>query len=472
MRKTKIICTIGPAVDKPEMIEGLIEAGMNVARLNFSHGTHEEQLDKIKKIKQAREKLNAPVAILLDTKGPEIRTKDLDGGVVVLEEGDKFTLVLGDELGNKNQVAITYEDLYKEVHVGDTILLDDGKIRLEVEEIEDTDIRCVVVRGDKLGNKKGVNIPGISLEMEYMSEKDKSDIAFGIKNEIDFIAASFVRRKQDIKDLKEFLRSNGGNDIKIIAKLENEEGVENFKDILDEADGVMVARGDMGVEIEFERLPGIQKRMIAECRKYGKIAITATQMLDSMTEAAFPTRAEITDVANAVFDGTSAVMLSGETATGKYPVETVSVMDKILIQAEEDQAKQDLTKSVSLYNRFDIADAVGHAACQAAEDLNAKAIVAVTISGYTSEKMAKYRPSMPVVSATPNKRAYYQQGLVYGVYPILTIYTDNWIELLNESFLSIKREGFAESGDTVVITAGMPLLESGKTNLMRVEQIG
>lgn len=473
MRKTKIVCTLGPASVEKTVLSAMLEAGMNVARINCSHGTYEEHQKKIDVFKTCRREAGTAAALLLDTKGPEIRLKTFEHGKEKLLTGQKFSLNCSEteKRGTSEFAAISYSELYNQVEPGNTILIDDGKVELMVDEVNHHDIICTVIRGGTIGDKKGVNVPDVKLEMEYLSERDREDLLFGIRNDIDYVAASFVRRADDVKVLRAFLDENGGQKIKIISKIENQEGIDGFEEILAVSDGIMVARGDMGVEVDFEKLPGIQKEIIRRCKEDGKISITATQMLDSMTEAPMPTRAEITDVANAVFDGTSAVMLSGETAVGAYPVETVRVMAKILRQAEEDAHQLNFKINYRGYDKGDVSDAVSHAACQAANDLDVPVIIAITTSGYTSEKISKYRPPTLIIASTPNEKTYYQQSLVWGVYPILTGYTSDWEVVKRESIKKANKIKKLISGNQIVISAGMPLQESGKTNMLMIEQV-
>lgn len=426
LKKTKIVCTIGPASRDADTMREMLEAGMNVARLNFSHGTHEEHRKTIETFRRVRDEQDRPAAILLDTKGPEIRLGDFENGSEILEEGDEFTLTSEKCPGTKERVSTTYKALPSQVSLGTSILIDDGRVRLRVAGTTEDEVRCIVVNGGKVSNRKGVNIPNQSLDLEYISEADRQDILFGIEMDVDYVAASFVRSGADVKVLRSLLNENGGDRIKIISKIENTEGIENFKEILALSDGIMIARGDMGVEVDFEKLPGIQKKFIKECCKAGKTVITATQMLESMTHSPAPTRAEITDVANAVFDGTSAVMLSGESAAGDYPVETVKAMAKIVSQAEEDAEEVNQYKFLEVEtNDRDVSNAMGHAACTTAHDIKASAIVAITTSGYTAEMMAKYKPVEPIIAATPDSKTYHQQALTRGVYPVLTQRSSN-----------------------------------------------
>lgn len=472
LKKTKIVCTIGPASRDADTMREMLEAGMNVARLNFSHGTHEEHRKTIETFRRVRDEQDRPAAILLDTKGPEIRLGDFENGSEILEEGDEFTLTSEECLGTKERVSTTYKALPSQVSLGTSILIDDGRVRLRVAGTTEDEVHCIVVNGGKVSNRKGVNIPNQSLDLEYISEADRQDILFGIEMDVDYVAASFVRSGADVKVLRSLLNENGGDRIKIISKIENTEGIENFKEILALSDGIMIARGDMGVEVDFEKLPGIQKKFIKECCKAGKTVITATQMLESMTHSPAPTRAEITDVANAVFDGTSAVMLSGESAAGDYPVETVKAMAKIVSQAEEDAEEVNQYKFLEVEtNDRDVSNAMGHAACTTAHDIKASAIVAITTSGYTAEMMAKYKPVEPIIAATPDSKTYHQQALTRGVYPVLTQRSSNWNDLMEKAIEGAERMKFVKKGDCIVLSAGMPLQVPGTTNLIRVKTI-
>lgn len=472
LKKTKIVCTIGPASRDADTMREMLEAGMNVARLNFSHGTHEEHRKTIETFRRVRDEQDCPAAILLDTKGPEIRLGDFENGSEILEEGDEFTLTSEECPGTKKRVSTTYKALPSQVSLGTSILIDDGRVRLRVAGTTEDEVRCIVVNGGKVSNRKGVNIPNQSLDLEYISEADRQDILFGIEMDVDYVAASFVRSGADVKVLRSLLNENGGDRIKIISKIENTEGIENFKEILALSDGIMIARGDMGVEVDFEKLPGIQKKFIKECCKAGKTVITATQMLESMTHSPAPTRAEITDVANAVFDGTSAVMLSGESAAGDYPVETVKAMAKIVSQAEEDAEEVNQYKFLEVEtNDRDVSNAMGHAACTTAHDIKASAIVAITTSGYTAEMMAKYKPVEPIIAATPDSKTYHQQALTRGVYPVLTQRSSNWNDLMEKAIEGAERMKFVKKGDCIVLSAGMPLQVPGTTNLIRVKTI-
>lgn len=470
MRKTKIVCTIGPSCCSEEMIEKMIFAGMNVARLNFSHGDHDYHKDNIETVKKVRKRLNSPVALMLDTKGPEIRVKTFKNGRVTLKDGDIFTLRSNDVEGNEKEVSVTYAKLPSQLAEGTKILLDDGKIELCVVKAGEDFAECKVVCGGVLSDKKGINLPNVPISMPYLSERDKSDILFGIENDVDFVAASFVRNKDDVIALRKFINYNGGHSIKIVSKIENSEGISNFDEILEASDGIMVARGDLGVEIEYELLPGIQKRFIKQCYKSGKMVITATQMLDSMMSYPTPTRAEITDVANAVFDGTSAVMLSGETAAGKYPITAVKVMAKIVEQAEKDAFGMGIYEGVDYdLDTSDITNAVCDAACTTARDIKAQAIVALSKYGQTARRMSKFRPAQPIIAPTPVEKTFNQLSLSWGVYPVLSRFQKTSDELFCHAIDCAKQIDMVSVGDRVVIIAGIPLDTPGNTNIMKVE---
>lgn len=472
MLKTKIICTMGPASNSAEMIEKMIKAGMNVARINFSHGVYEDHAAVIARLKAARKKLQVPLAIMLDTKGPEIRLKQFAGGVAELETGAEFILYADntERLGDCHGVSVTYADLPKELKKGDAVLLDDGNIELEVVSCGESEVRCMVTAGGTIKDGKGVNLPGVHLDMPHLSEKDKDDLIFGIEHDVDLVAASFIRSKDDVIGMRKFLDYNGGHDIKIISKIENLEGVENFSEILDYSDGIMVARGDMGVEVAFERLPGLQKRFIKECYQSGKMVITATQMLESMISHPNPTRAEISDVANAVFDGTSAIMLSGETAVGQYPLRAVRAMARIAEQAERDAAVMGAYDQMHYDVDFDdFTNAVCDAACIMAKDIQAAAIITLTNSGRSARRMSKFRPAQPVVAATPKEKTFHQLALSWGVYPVLSRVQENQEELFRHAIDCAKQIDIVSEGDRVVICAGVPV--GGTTNTLKVEVI-
>lgn len=471
MRKTKIICTLGPATDRGDVLKQLIENGLDVARFNFSHGTHEEQKARMDKLKELREELKVPVAILLDTKGPEIRTGLFAEGKVMLEVGQEFTLTARDVEGTNEIVSITYANLPNEVEVGTKILVDDGLIEMTVISIEGEDIHCRVENGGAVSNRKGINVPGIELQIPYLSEKDKSDILFGIEQDVDFIAASFTRTREDILELRQLLKDGGGENINIIAKIENNQGVQNIDDIIDVVDGIMVARGDMGVEIPEEEVPIIQKEIIRKVFAAGKIVITATQMLDSMMKNPRPTRAETTDVANAVFDGTSALMLSGETANGAYPIQALKTMSKIAERAEKAIDYKSRFRTRTPYSNPDITDAVCHSTCSTAYDLNTKAIVVVTQSGFSARMISRYRPGCVIIGCAINEKVCRQLNLSWGVKPLLL--GEEWevFVLIDRAISAAKEHGYLKSGDTAVITAGVPIGRSGTTNMLKVQEI-
>ncbi|MCQ2546590.1 MAG: pyruvate kinase [Clostridia bacterium] len=471
-KKTKIICTLGPACDSEEVLGEMLSGGMNAARFNFSHGTHEEHLERFQRFLKVRDEMGIPAATILDTKGPEIRTGIIDGQLE-LKEGQDFTLYCEEKDGDRKGVSVTYAGLCSELEPGRTILIDDGKISLTVSGIEGTAINCRVVNGGILTSHKGVNVPGVHVGLEYLTEQDIDDVMFGIEHDFNYIAASFTRNAEDIEALRKLLDENGGENVGIIAKIENQEGIDNFDEIMKLSEGIMVARGDMGVEIDYSILPGIQKKIIHECNRFGKIVITATQMLDSMMNSTMPTRAEITDVANAVFDGTSAVMLSGETAAGRYPELTVETMAKIVCQAEEDLLLQKEWKGPSdrTEHRTNIAYAIGHAACTTAADIGAKALAAVTASGYTAKMMAKFRPYQPIIGATPYRSVYHSMSLVWGVIPIIETTEEDWEVLHDTTMRRIRELGIAGPGEYVVTSAGIPFNIRGNTNILRVEEI-
>ena len=472
MRKTKIICTLGPSTDKDGVLEELVKEGMNVARFNFSHGLHDEQKGRIDKLKEIRTRLNKPVAALLDTKGPEIRIREFENGKVTLKEGQEFTLTTEEIVGNEKIVSVTYKDLYKDVKPGNSILIDDGLIGLEVKKIKGQDIICKVVNGGVLGNKKGVNLPGVEVNMPFISPKDHDDILFGIKEGYDFIAASFTRTAADVKEIRDILEKNGGHDIKIIAKIENQQGVDNIDSIIEAADGIMIARGDMGVEIPLEDVPVIQKDIIAKVYSAGKQVITATQMLDSMIKNPRPTRAETTDVANAIYDGTSAIMLSGETAAGQYPIEALKTMVRIAVRTECDINYLQRFKDRKNMSSPDVTNAISHATCTMAGDLNAAAILAVSKSGRTARMISKYRPYSPIIGACLTEKVYRQLGLSWGVAPLLLEQKNKAEELFDYAVDTAEAAGLISKGDVVVLTAGVPLGVSGTTNLIKVQVAG
>ncbi len=472
LRKTKIICTLGPSTDKGDVLKQLMSEGMNVARFNFSHGTHEEQGERLKKVKELREELNLPVATLLDTKGPEIRLRDMEGGKVQLEAGQKFTLTTEEILGNKERVSITYRDLVKDVAPGCRILIDDGLIELGVDEVTDTDIACHVVNGGMISNKKGVNVPNVELSMPYISDKDYEDIVFGIENDFDFVAASFVRTADDVLEIRKIFEEKGCHNINIISKIENMQGVDNIDEIIRVSDGIMVARGDMGVEIPLEDVPVIQKMIIKKVIEAGKQVITATQMLDSMMKNPRPTRAEATDVANAIYDGTSAIMLSGETAAGLYPVEALKTMVKIAVRTEQDINYTARFKARQNLSNPDITNAISHATCTTANDLNAAAIITVTQSGRTARMISKYRPDCMIIGGSMSPKVCRQLNLSWGVIPLLMVEKDDADELFEYAVDVVEKAGLISMGDITVITGGVPLGVPGTTNILKVHIAG
>lgn len=471
MRKTKIICTMGPATDDIEVLRAMARAGMNVARFNFSHGSHEEHKQRIDRVKAVREEYNLPIALLLDTKGPEIRTGDMKDGKIFLKKGEQLRLTPRACLGTPEKISITYPDLYQDVQAGTSILIDDGLIELRVEQTQEQDILCRVLNDGAVSNHKGINVPDVHLSIPYLSDKDKDDIKFGIEQGVDFIAASFVRTEDDVQQLRMLLDENGGAHINIIAKIENQQGVENVDGIIAVADGVMIARGDMGVEIPTEDVPPIQKMLIKKVTLAGKQVITATQMLDSMMKNPRPTRAEVTDVANAIYDGTGAIMLSGETAAGLYPVEAVAMMARIAERTEKDI---DYRKRFFVRTRKanpDITDAICHATCTTAYDLNARDIVTVTKSGRSARMVARYRPSCDIIGCTPTKKVWYQLSLAWGVTPVLLEEINDVFDLFDSALETAKNQGLMQSGDIAVITSGVPIGVSGTTNMIKVQVV-
>lgn len=470
MRRTKIVCTLGPATEDYAVLKNMIRAGMNVARLNFSHSTYDDHKRRIDMVKRARKELGMPVAILLDTKGPEIRIKTFKDGKVDLKKGDKFTLTTREVEGDNTCVSVTYCDLPKYVKKGARILVNDGLIELSVDSINATDIVTTVMNDGHLSNRKSINMPDTFIDMPYLSDADRADIEFGIQQDVDYIAMSFVRSVEDVRIVKRLLNENDANNIQLIAKIENRSGVENVLSILAECDGVMVARGDMGVEIPFEELPGIQKDIISRCYRQGKKVITATQMLESMITNPRPTRAEISDVANAVYDGSSAIMLSGETAAGNFPVEAVRTMATIAERAES---------GINYKKRFHaldpeiktVTDAVSHSTCAAAFDLDAKAIIAVSQSGYTARKISRFRPSAPIIAPTTSVKAYNQLAMNWGVIPTLSKMQESSDDLFKHVIACALNTGCVAEGDLVVVAAGVPVGVSGNTNTMRIEYV-
>ena len=470
MRKTKIICTLGPSTDKGDVLRDLIANGMNVARFNFSHGSYEEHGGRLAKLKALREELGKPVAALLDTKGPEIRLKEFKNGVEMLEAGQTFTLTTREVEGTKEICSVTYKDLPQDVQPGGTIMLDDGLIMLHIEQVTDTDIICTVLNSGKIKTKKGVNVPGVHLSMPYLSQKDREDIIFGVQNGFDFIAASFVRTAQDVYDIRNLLNEYDSN-IRIIAKIENREGVNNIDSILSAADAVMVARGDLGVEIDFTELPGIQKTIIERSFSFGKPIVTATQMLDSMMVNPRPTRAEISDVANAIYDGTSAIMLSGETAAGAYPVEALKTMSAIAERTEQENHARFVPLAENT-GKISVSDATAHAACLTAKDVNAAAIVTVSESGNTARLLSKYRPQQPIIACVMREQVQRQLSLSWGITPLMMPLAHSTDELIEMSTALAKENGYLHNGELAVVTAGVPVGVSGTTNMIKIHMVG
>ena len=471
VRKTKIICTIGPASEKVETLVQMIEGGMNVARLNFSHGIYEEHRQRILSIRKAARICAKPVAIMLDTRGPEIRTGKLKAGQILLETGQRFVLTTREIVGDENEVMINYSHLPREVTKGTSILLADGLINLRVEEINTTDIVCQVINGGELGERKGVNVPGVRIALPFLSEKDIDDINFGIDNEVDFIAASFVRTAEDVIDIRRILEQRGA-DIDIIAKIESQEGVDNLAEIIRIADGVMVARGDLGVEIAVEEVPLVQKNIVEDCSQMGKMVIIATQMLESMINNPRPTRAEVSDVANAIFEGADAIMLSGESAAGRYPIEVVQTMARVATRTEEALPYSDILRQKRPQRTASVTDAISYATCTAALNLGASAIITATRTGFTAKMAAKYRPQAQLIAATHEPKIMHKLALVWGVQPVLIKETEGTDELFAESIKTALQSGYINNGDLIVLTAGIPAGKSGGTNMLKVETVG
>ena len=463
IKKTKIVCTLGPVSENEETLRELIKNGLNVCRLNFSHGSHEEHKGRMDLVKKLREELNMPTAILLDTKGPEIRTGKFDAPEVLLEEGQTFTITMKDVMGNKEMCTVSYKGLANDVKTGDTILIDDGLVGLTVKEVNGDDIVCEVQNSGIVKNHKGVNVPGVKVNLPAITEKDRSDIEFGIEQGIDFIAASFVRKVSDVLAIREILEENNATHIKIISKIENQEGVDNLDEIIEVSDGIMVARGDLGVEIPTEEIPVVQKLMIKKCNEAGKPVITATQMLDSMIRNPRPTRAEVTDVANAIYDGTDAIMLSGETAAGKYPVEAVKTMATIAKRAEETMRN----RRTKINKSKNVTDAISYATCTTAMDLDARAILSSTASGHTARMVSKFRPDCPIIATTSDESVRRQLSLTWGVIPVMRNKSANTDQVIVNSIEAAKTAEYVNENDLVVITAG----GSETTNLIKVETV-
>jgi pyruvate kinase len=472
MRKTKIICTLGPATDSDEVVQQLIEEGMNVARFNFSHGTYEEQSQRMDRLRRMRQKCGKPVAMLLDTKGPEVRIDTFAKGKITLQTGQKFCLVCGEKIeGDETKVGVTYDRLCDDVRAGSVILIDDGLVELEVESVQGRTIHCVVKNDGVISDHKGVNLPGVHVNLPYLSEKDREDILFGIKNDVDFVAASFVRSAFDVKLIRNLLDANGGADINIIAKIENGEGVDNIDEIIQESDAIMIARGDMGVELPEEEVPVVQKMIINKVYEAGKQVIIATQMLDSMMKNPRATRAETADVANAVYDGTSAIMLSGETAAGKFPVEALRTMVRIADRTERDVDYQKRFYSRERKANPDVTDAICHATCTTAYDLNAGAIVTVTKSGRSARMVSRYRPACDIVAGSTSEKVCRQLNMSWGVTPFQVEEKNDVFELFDHAIQVAKEHGVISTGDIAVITSGVPMGISGTTNMIKVETV-
>lgn len=474
MRKTKIVCTIGPASESEEMLEKLMNAGMNVARLNFSHGSHEEHKARIDSIRKVSKKLGKTIGILLDTKGPEIRTHDMKDGLIVLEKGKEVIVSMSQVEGTPEKFSVTYEDLINDVQIGSYILLDDGLVELQVKDIDKDkgEVKCDILNTGELKNKKGVNLPGVKVNLPGITDKDAADIKFGIKEDIDHIAASFVRRPSDVLDIREILEQENNDNITIFPKIENQEGIDNIEEILEVSDGLMVARGDMGVEIPPESVPIVQKDLIRKCNKLGKPVITATQMLDSMQRNPRATRAEASDVANAIYDGTDAVMLSGETAAGQYPEEAVKTMRNIAISAEAAQDYKKLLSDRTKLVETSLVNAIGVSVAHTALNLNVKAIVAATESGSTAITISKYRPHSDIIAVTPSEHTARQLALVWGAYPVVKKGRKTTDDLLNNAVATAVATEKVGNGDLIIITAGVPTGEKGTTNMMKLHLVG
>ena len=472
MQRTKMIFTIGPASDSEQILTKLMDIGMNVTRLNFSHGTHEDHKIKMDLIKSLREKLNKHVAIMLDIKGPKIRTHNFNGDKVLIDKGQKFTFSCGKEiLGNKEICSVSYENLCNDLKANGTILVDDGLIEFKINSIEGTEIKCTAVNSGYIGNHKGINVPNVSIGLPAVTDKDKSDLIFGCQQGVDIVAASFIRKADDVLDVRKILNANGGDNIQIISKIETQEGVDNIDAIIEVSDGIMVARGDMGVEIPIQKVPIVQKMIIHKCNKVGKPVITATQMLDSMIRNPRPTRAEASDIANAIFDGTDAIMLSGESANGDYPLEAALTMSNIAIEAEANidfRAALNKTNYESLEN---ISDAISLATCSTADKLNVSAIITATQSGYTTRMVSKYRPRCPIIAVTPSKQVARSLSINFGVQTIISIKLTSTDELMADAVKKCLNTGYIKKGDVVIIAAGIPVGQSGTTNMMKIQEV-
>ncbi|WP_058260257.1 pyruvate kinase [Fenollaria timonensis] len=472
MKKTKIVCTIGPSSDSYEVLKALVNEGMNVARLNFSHGTHPEHKKRIDTIKKLRDDIDEPIAIMLDTKGPEIRIKTFKDGMIRIEQGQDFTLTSEDLEGDETKVSVTYKDIAKDLKADDRVLIDDGLVEFTVISVDEKNVYMKAVNSGELSDRKGVNLPSVKVNLPTLTEKDIEDLIFGIENDVDFIAASFIRSAKDVLEIRKILESNGGDDIKIISKIENLEGVQNIDEIIDASDGIMVARGDMGVELDEEDIPLVQKDIIRKCNLKGKFVITATQMLDSMIRNPRPTRAEVTDVANAILDGSSAIMLSGETAAGAYPVKSCEMMRKIAVKIEDSLDYKIVVDSTNDEHEINITNSIAKATREAALDLDAKVIIAATTSGLTARNISKFKPKSPIIAATTNEKVRRQLAIEWGVYPIRATLASSIDDLFYESINILKNIKFVKEGELVILTAGMPLGKAGSTNIMMVKTVG
>ena len=472
MKKTKIVCTIGPSSDSYEVLKALVNEGMNVARLNFSHGTHPEHKKRIDTIKKLSDDLDEPIAIMLDTKGPEIRIKTFKDGMIRIEQGQAFTLTSEDVEGDETKVSVTYKDIAKDLKANDRVLIDDGLVEFTVISVDVKNVYMKAVNSGELSDRKGVNLPSVKVNLPTLTEKDIEDLIFGIENDVDFIAASFIRSAKDVLEIRKILESNGGDDIKIISKIENLEGVQNIDEIIEVSDGIMVARGDMGVELDEEDIPLVQKDIIRKCNLKGKFVITATQMLDSMIRNPRPTRAEVTDVANAILDGSSAIMLSGETAAGNYPVKSCEMMRKIALKIEDSLDYKIIVDSTNDEHEINITNSIAKATREAALDLDAKVIIAATTSGLTARNISKFKPKSPIIAATTNEKVRRQLAIEWGVYPIRATLASSIDDLFYESINILKNIKFVKEGELVILTAGMPLGKAGSTNIMMVKTVG
>lgn len=472
MKKTKIVCTIGPSSDSYEVLKALVNEGMNVARLNFSHGTHPEHKKRIDTIKKLRDDIDEPIAIMLDTKGPEIRIKTFKDGMIRIEQGQDFTLTSEDLEGDETKVSVTYKDIAKDLKADDRVLIDDGLVEFTVISVDEKNVYMKAVNSGELSDRKGVNLPSVKVNLPTLTEKDIEDLIFGIENDVDFIAASFIRSAKDVLEIRKILESNGGDDIKIISKIENLEGVQNIDEIIDASDGIMVARGDMGVELDEEDIPLVQKDIIRKCNLKGKFVITATQMLDSMIRNPRPTRAEVTDVANAILDGSSAIMLSGETAAGNYPVKACEMMRKIAVKIEDSLDYKIIVDSTNDEHEINITNSIAKATREAALDLDAKVIIAATTSGLTARNISKFKPKSLIIAATTDEKVRRQLAIEWGVFPIRATLASSIDDLFYESINILKNIKFVKEGELVILTAGMPLGKAGSTNIMMVKTVG